>query len=99
MSPGPEPPPDDAPTTLRTRIVDDQNLQAALHRVAAAGCQLLSNRAAASITIIERGRALSQRRPRGTRRRPRRQTRRLSTVSVPTATLLVGGLWDDAVRV
>jgi GAF domain-containing protein len=41
---------------LHTRIVDDHNLQAALRRVAQAGCQLLSNCEAASITIIERGR-------------------------------------------
>ena len=41
---------------MHTRIVDDQNLQAALLRVAQAGCQLLANCEAASITIIERGR-------------------------------------------
>jgi GAF domain-containing protein len=44
---------------LHTRIVDDENLQAALRRVAAAGCQLLSHCEAASITIVERGRPTS----------------------------------------
>jgi GAF domain-containing protein len=52
----PDPPPDDVNASLHTRIVDDRNLQGALHRVASAGCQLLSNCEAASITIIERGR-------------------------------------------
>ena len=42
--------------SLHTRIIDDDNLQAALHRVASAGCELLANAEAASITIIERGR-------------------------------------------
>jgi hypothetical protein len=40
----------------RTRLTDDADLQAGLRRVATAGCSLLTNCAAASITIIEHGR-------------------------------------------
>ena len=55
MADRPDPRPDLDLAALHTRIVDDHNLQAALHRVAAAGCQLLTNCAAASVTLIERG--------------------------------------------
>lgn len=43
-------------TSLHTHVTDDASLRAALQRVAAAGCGLLSNCAAASITLLERGR-------------------------------------------
>ena len=43
MADRPDPLPDIDVASLHTRIVDDHNLQAALYRVAAAGCQLLSN--------------------------------------------------------
>jgi GAF domain-containing protein len=46
----------DIPASLHTRLVDDKNLQAVLHRVAAAGVQLLSGCESASVTIIERTR-------------------------------------------
>jgi GAF domain-containing protein len=39
-----------------TRLTDDANLQDGLCRVAAAGCSLLANCAAASVSIIEHGR-------------------------------------------
>ena len=42
-----------------TRLADDDNVQAALRRVADAGCHLLSNCQAASVTIIELGRPLT----------------------------------------
>jgi len=42
-----------------TRLTDDENLQAALRRVAEAGCQLLSNCQAASVTVIEQGRPVT----------------------------------------
>jgi GAF domain-containing protein len=54
--PDPHPGRDVDVSGLHTRIVDDRNLQAALQRVATAGCQLLSGCAGASVTIIERGR-------------------------------------------
>ena len=40
----------------QTLLTDDSNLQDGLRRVAAAGCSLLANCTAASVTIIERGR-------------------------------------------
>jgi GAF domain-containing protein len=43
----------------RTLITDDANLADALRRVADTGCGLLSNCAAASVTIIERGQAIT----------------------------------------
>ena len=56
-----EHPPDELSRTLtalsRTLLTDDTNLQDGLRRVAEAGCSLLANCAAASVTVIERGRA------------------------------------------
>jgi GAF domain-containing protein len=43
----------------RTRLTDDANLADALRRVAVTGCELLTHCAAASVTIIERGRAIT----------------------------------------
>jgi GAF domain-containing protein len=43
----------------RTLLTDDANLAEALRRVAGAGCGLLTNCASASVTIIERGRAIT----------------------------------------
>jgi GAF domain-containing protein len=43
----------------RTLITDDANLGDALGRVADTGCQLLPNCAAASVTIIERGKPIT----------------------------------------
>jgi GAF domain-containing protein len=43
----------------RTLLTDDANLGDALRRVAGAGCGLLTNCASASVTIIERGRAIT----------------------------------------
>jgi GAF domain-containing protein len=43
----------------RTLITDDANLGDALRRVAATGCQLVPNCAAASVTIIEREQAVT----------------------------------------
>ena len=80
--------PDDGPTrsppsTLawwHTRLTDDDNLHAALRRVADAGCHLLSNCQAASVTIIELGRPLTVASTGdaalGRRRRPVRRRRR-----------------------
>src|SRR5688500_3279151 len=42
-----------------TRLTDDANVHDALRRVAQAGCHLLSNCQAASVTIIEQGRPLT----------------------------------------
>ena len=41
----------------RTLLTDDTNLRDGLSRVADAGCSLLANCTAASVTVIERGRA------------------------------------------
>jgi GAF domain-containing protein len=41
----------------QVRVTDDANLQDALRKVATAGCQLISNCTAASVTLIEDGRA------------------------------------------
>jgi GAF domain-containing protein len=43
----------------RTLLTDDANLGDALRRVAGAGCGLLTNCVSASVTIIERGRAIT----------------------------------------
>jgi GAF domain-containing protein len=43
----------------RTLLTDDANLADALRRVADTGCGLLTNCASASVTIIERGRAIT----------------------------------------
>jgi GAF domain-containing protein len=43
----------------RTRLTDDANLADALRRVAETGCGLVTDCAAASVTIIERGRAIT----------------------------------------
>ena len=40
-------------------ITDDANMQAALSRVAGAGCRVLTNCTSASVTIIERGRPIT----------------------------------------
>ena len=43
----------------QTVITDDANMQAALSRVAGAGCRVLPNCTSASVTIIERGRPIT----------------------------------------
>jgi GAF domain-containing protein len=43
----------------RTLLTDDANLSDALSRVAETGCRLLHNCASASVTIVERGRAIT----------------------------------------
>jgi GAF domain-containing protein len=48
-----------SPPYVLTRVTDDGNLTESLQRLAAAGCELLSNCAAASITIIAGGRAIT----------------------------------------
>ncbi len=47
----------DFPALSQWRVTDDANLRDGLRKVAEAGCGLLANCSAASVTIIERGRA------------------------------------------
>src|SRR5215207_7721047 len=54
-----EPQPTSTVAWWHTRLTDDDNVRAALRRVADAGCHLLSNCQAASVTIIELGRPLT----------------------------------------
>ena len=44
---------------VATRVTDDANLVESLQRVAVAGCELLANCAASSVTIITGGRAIT----------------------------------------
>jgi GAF domain-containing protein len=52
-------PPADAAAWWHTRLADDDDVHAALRRVAEAGCHLLSSCQAASVTIIELGRPVT----------------------------------------
>ena len=51
--------PADFGSFVATRVADDANLEASLQRVAVAGCQLLDNCLASSVTIITGGRAIT----------------------------------------
>src|SRR4051794_26962112 len=51
--------PADQSSYVATRVADDANLEESLQRVAAAGCELLTNCLASSVTIITGGRAIT----------------------------------------
>ena len=60
MSDSPDPNPDTTlPASLHTRITDDEDLRAALGRVADAARQALPAAVAASVTLLEQGRPLT----------------------------------------
>ena len=51
--------PADFGSFVATRVADDANLEESLQRVAVAGCELLDNGLASSVTIITGGRAIT----------------------------------------